>query len=133
MGTDKWLPEQQLGQSSPAVLAYVGDAVYELHIRRMLAINSSGKINVLHRQAVDLVNASTQAKLFHYLDEHFLSEEEKNMARRGRNYKSGHVPKNADVVDYRYSTGLECLIGYLHLKGEDERVAELISQVGHLN
>ena len=48
--------------------------------------------------------------------------------RRGRNAKSGSVPKNTDVVTYNYSSGFEAVIGYLHLLGRTERVQEIISE-----
>ncbi|MBO8169297.1 MAG: ribonuclease III [Thermoanaerobacteraceae bacterium] len=120
-------------QLPPAVLAYVGDAVYELYVRRQMVLKGLQKVNFLHRQVVNWVNASTQAKLYHLLEENFLTEEEKGVARRGRNAKVGQVPKNANVADYRHSTGLECLIGYLHLKGNDQRVQELLSYLDELS
>lgn len=133
MTRDSWLTEDQLRQLPPAVLAYVGDAVYELYVRRQMVLKGLQKVNFLHRQVINWVNASTQAKLYHLLEEKFLTEEEKGVARRGRNAKVGQVPKNANVADYRHSTGLECLIGYLHLKGNDQRVQELLSHLDELS
>lgn len=77
------------------------------------------QINMLHRQAVSLANASTQARLLYRLEEGFLTGKEKDVARRGRNVKKGYVPQDADVTEYRYSTVLECLIGYLHLRAKN--------------
>lgn len=111
---------------SPLALAYIGDAVLELLVRTHLVAKGLQKVNVLHHKAVKFVNASAQANLLRCIEEN-LTEEERIIAKRGRNAKTGHVPKNADLMDYRYSTGLESLIGYLYLKGEAQRVKEIFS------
>lgn len=107
------------------VLAYIGDAVYELAVRTLLISQGSVKVNRLHQEAVQYVNAAAQAKALRAL-EGKLNEREAAVARRGRNTKSAHVPRNADVLDYRQSTALECLIGYLYLKRDTERLAEIL-------
>lgn len=112
-------------QLSPLVLAYIGDAVYELAVRKHLVEKGLCQVNTLHREAVHYVRADTQAKLLRALDDK-LTDQERAEARRGRNAKSSHTPKGAGVVEYRQSTGLECLVGYLYLRGEDERLNELL-------
>lgn len=112
----------------PLVLAYIGDAVYELQVRQRLAARGITNVNQLHREAVRYVNAGTQARLLHYLNPD-LDPLEKQIARKGRNAKSGHVPKNTDMSDYRHSTGLECLVGYLFLKKEDHRLDFIFSSL----
>jgi len=114
---------------SPAVLAYVGDAVYELAIRQHLACKMGhSKVNKLHRETVKQVRAGAQASVLQKLGGS-LTEKEAEMVRRGRNVKSGHVPKSAKVLDYRHSTGLECLVGYLYLKGDMKRLEEIMAFV----
>lgn len=107
------------------VLAYIGDAVYELAIREFLVAQGLSKVNQLHRTAVKYVKAGAQAKALFGL-EGKLSETEMAVVRRGRNAKSATVPKGADVIDYRHATALEALIGYLYLKGQQERLQEII-------
>ncbi|NLC77612.1 MAG: ribonuclease III [Clostridia bacterium] len=116
---------------SPLALAYVGDAVYELYIRVLLVGQGSPKMKDLHRQAVKYVRAGTQAAFLKEL-EPLLTEEELAVVRWGRNAKSGHTPKSADVLEYRHSTGFEALIGYLYLKGRQERLFELLGELGPL-
>lgn len=111
---------------SPLVLAYIGDAVYEMYIRLNL-LPQIPKVHDLHQAVTKNVCASNQAKVLHALEQD-LTEEERDIARRGRNAKS-HVPKNADLFDYRYSTGFEALIGYLYLSGEIERLNYLLGRV----
>jgi len=111
-------------QLSPLALAYVGDAVLELYVRTYLLYTGRQNVHALHKKAVQYVNASAQANLLKKLKDG-LSPEELGIAKRGRNAKSGHLPKNADVLDYRFSTGLECLIGYLYLKGDYQRLDEI--------
>ncbi|HHU62138.1 MAG TPA: Mini-ribonuclease 3 [Natronincola sp.] len=115
-----------LQELSPLVLAYVGDAVYELFIRTKL-IAFPAKVHQLHREAVKYVQASSQAEIIRSWEPH-LTEKEKDVVRRGRNAKSG-VPRHGDVVEYRYSTGMEALIGYLYLSNQHERLKELLNNV----
>src|SRR5690554_6289531 len=105
-------PKLNAEQLSPLVLAYVGDAVYELFIRTKLAAQP-GKMHELHQTAVQYVQASSQARIIHALEPK-LTTAEKEIVRRGRNAKGG-VPRHGDVAEYRYSTGFEALIGYLYL------------------
>ena len=108
-------------------LAYMGDAVYEKYIRHHLLLKGAVKPHLLHREATKFVSAKAQSKVIHYiLEEGILDEEEQGVVRRGRNAKSGTVPKNTDVQTYRYSTAFEALIGYLFLSGRMERAEEII-------
>ncbi|MGB9662383.1 MAG: Mini-ribonuclease 3 [Moorellaceae bacterium] len=109
------------------VLAYVGDAVYELLVRSYLVcLGGGGAVDHLHRKAVKFVAARNQARLVPRLEE-FLTEEEKEVMRRGRNAKSGHLPRHASVLEYRYSTALETLFGYLYLKGKWGRLQQVFA------
>ena len=110
-------------------LAYMGDAVYESAVRKYILLNRpSLKVNELHKQAIRYVKASSQAKaMLDMLHSDFLTEKETSVVKRARNH-SANTPKNADVSDYRYATGLEALIGYVHLMGEKQRRHELIKK-----
>ncbi|HHT43061.1 MAG TPA: ribonuclease III [Firmicutes bacterium] len=119
-------PNLDLKALSPLALAYVGDAVFELFIRTKL-VGYPAKMHELHRSAVKYVQASRQAEIIHAWEPE-LTEEEKEVVRRGRNAKGG-VPRHSDVVEYRYSTGMEALVGYLYLSGRQERLLELLSRV----
>ncbi len=117
---------------SPLVLAYMGDAIYEVYIRQYLIDkHGMGKVNDLHKKAIRFVKAKSQAFAVLSLEKD-LSEEEGYIVRRGRNQKSNTVPKNADVTDYKYATGFEALIGYLHLIDEKDRMESIIYQTIHL-
>lgn len=118
------IPVKDPQQLSPSVLAYVGDAVFELFVRTVLIDKCSGSVDTIHNHAVSFVKAESQARLLRGLEE-FLTVEEKAVVRRGRNSKAGHVPKNASVVEYRYSTALESVIGYLYLSGKHARLEEI--------
>ncbi len=113
---------------SSLALAYMGDSVYETYIREKMLATQMVKVNQLHRKAISWVKASAQAKLAHRL-ELLLTEEELDVLRRGRNAKSGHVPKSAEVAEYRLATGFEALIGYLYLGGQHERLYSLLDQI----
>ncbi|CAH0347492.1 Mini-ribonuclease 3 [Bacillus sp. CECT 9360] len=110
-------------------LAYMGDAVYETYIRHHLIQKGAVKPNLLHKEATSFVSAKAQSKVIHYLLENEkLTEEELAVVRRGRNAKSGTVPKNTDVQTYRYGTAFEALIGYLYLAEQKDRLEEIIIQ-----
>ena len=113
-------------ETSSLVLAYIGDAVYELATREYLVSQGITNVNRLHKEAVRHVRASAQAKVFRGLTRH-LSETETMVALRGRNAKSGHGAKGDSVVEYRQSTGFESLIGYLYLRREWVRLKEIIN------
>ena len=108
-------------------LAYLGDSVYELHIREYLIKKGIYKVNNLQKNALKYVTAKSQCVFINnFLDNKILSEEEIDIVKRGRNAKVYSHPKNTDIVTYKWATALECLFGYLKLKKEEERIIELI-------
>jgi len=111
---------------SPLVLAYIGDAVYELMIRSKVINRGSMQVNKMHKHSAALVKASAQAQMIKTLEEE-LTEEELAVYKRGRNAKSATMAKNATMIDYRMATGFEALVGWLFLTGAYERLVELVS------
>ncbi|MEW6624976.1 MAG: ribonuclease III domain-containing protein [Bacillota bacterium] len=111
----------------PLVLAYLGDAVYELYIRTRLVTCGIARVKRLHCQSVKYVKASAQAEFIRSIAEK-LTEDELAIMKKGRNTKS-NVPRSADVSDYRYSTGLESLLGYLYLKNNKKRLMEILEML----
>ncbi len=111
-------------QMNPVVLAFVGDAVYTLYVRRELALAHGYKTGELNREASEKVSAHGQnEKLARILP--LLTEEEEEIFRRGRNAKKPTKSKNATVQEYVRSTGFEALLGYLYLTGQDDRIEAL--------
>jgi ribonuclease III family protein len=108
-------------------LAYMGDAVYEQAVREHLLRSGRVKPNVLHREATKYVSAKSQAAVLQeMLESDYLTEEEAAVMRRGRNAKSGSIPKNTDVGTYKNSSGFEAVLGFLYLLGRTERTEEFI-------
>lgn len=120
------LSETAAAQLPPLTLAYIGDCVFELYVRTKLTLKGTGNAGTLHRESVGIVNARAQAEFAHGV-ENALSERERDVFRRGRNAKSGTAPKNMSVVDYRYATAVEAVVGYLYLSGQDERLEEILN------
>lgn len=118
-------PFLEARQLHALVLAYIGDAVYDLYVRQYVVSKGHYKPNELHRQATRYVSAKAQARILHEMIP-ILTEEEHEVVKRGRNAKSGTVPKNTDVVVYRHSTGFEALVGYLYYEKRYERLQELL-------
>ena len=112
----------------PLVWAYVGDNVYELFIRTYLVNNSKMNPHKLHVEAIKYVKAQAQAEILEGLQD-FLTDEEKDIVRRGRNAENHHLPKNANVADYSHATAFEALIGYLYLSKQDDRLKEIFNKI----
>lgn len=113
------------------VLAYIGDAVYELEVRKALIEKGYYRGNRLHKEAIRRVNAPMQSKLIlSILDE--LTPEEADAFRRGRNTKPKYIPKQSNITEYTNATGLESLMGYLYLKEEKDRIREIINRLEDL-
>ena len=112
---------------SPLIWAYVGDSVYELYIRTHLTNTTKLKPHKLHIESIKYVKAGAQAKILEKLMAE-LTEQEKEIVKRGRNAENHHLPKNATVQEYMYSTAFEALIGYLYLTKQDERLKEILEK-----
>ena len=117
-----------VNQMSPLVWAYIGDSVYEQYIREYLVKNTKYKPHKLHMEATKYVKAGAQAEILKKLETE-LTDEELNIVRRTRNTQNHHLPKNASVTEYKYSTAFEGLIGYLYLTGQKERLKELLDKI----
>ena len=127
-------------------LAFEGDAVYSLYIRRHLIFQGQTKPNQLHRLATRYVSAKAQASLIEkmleqrqmcirdrasliekMLEQELLTEKELDIYKRGRNANSHTKAKNTDVITYKMSTGFEAVMGYLHMTEDIARLEELIA------
>ncbi len=118
----------EVRQMSPLTWAYVGDSVYEQYIRTYLINTTRLKPHELHVKAIKYVKAKAQADILQKIEKE-LTEEEKDIVRRGRNTQSHHIAKNASFQDYMYSTAFEALIGYLYLTKQDKRLSEILNKI----
>ena len=116
---------QEVKMLSPLVWAYVGDSVYELFVRTKLVNDSNAKPHKLHIESIKYVKAQAQANPLKKIME-YLTDEEKDIVRRGRNTENHHVAKNANVAEYSQATAFEALIGYLYLTKQDKRLYEIL-------
>jgi ribonuclease-3 family protein len=114
-------------QLNTDVLAYIGDAVYEIFVRELMLEEGRLRANSLHRSTTAYVNAHAQADAVRGMLEE-LTEEEQRIVKRARNHKFHSKAKNADPLTYKWATGFEALIGYLHLAGEEERLRRVLSR-----
>ena len=109
-------------------LAFEGDAVYSLYIRRHLIFQGQTKPNQLHRLATSYVSAKAQANLVQkMLETQLLTEKEEEIYKRGRNAHSHTKAKNTDIITYKMSTGFEAVMGYLHMTEDIARLEELVT------
>ncbi|MBC7972023.1 MAG: Mini-ribonuclease 3 [Verrucomicrobia bacterium] len=119
------LSEASIQQLPPAALAYLGDAVYELYVRRFYLLPPK-RLQSYHGQVVAQVRAERQADHLRSLAPS-LTESELILLKRGRNAATGH-PKRIDPSIYQQATSLETLIGYLYLTNP-QRLAQLLAQL----
>lgn len=110
------------------VLAYLGDGVYEVYIRKYLVDKKISKLNILQKEAIKYVSAKGQCELVtNLINSNFLTNEELNVFKRARNHKSNSHPKNTDIITYKYATGFEAVIGYLFINNNIKRIEEIIN------
>ena len=115
----------QIQQLSPASLAYIGDAVYELYIRTHYLLPPK-RLSDYHNQVVSKVRAESQAASLRRLEPH-LTDGEREILRRGRNGATG-APRRLSPEIYQQATSLETLIGYLYLQNP-QRLNQLLSKL----
>ena len=119
------MKEVDVHSYSPLTLAYIGDSIYDLIIKRLVINQGNRQVNKLHKETSMYVQASTQSLMMRAMQEE-LTEEEHAVYKRGRNAKSVSPAKNQSITDYRRATGFEALLGYLYLKKEWKRMLDLV-------
>ena len=111
-------------------LAYLGDAIYEIYIRKYLVNKGIIRVNDLQKTAVNYVSAKSQSKFLQQMIEaSFFTEDEINLIKRSRNNKGTSHPKNTDIITYKHATALETLIGYLYLENNNQRIDEIMNYI----
>lgn len=111
-------------------LAYLGDAIYEVYIRKYLLDKGICKVNDLQKESVKYVSAKAQSDFLEKMfNDEFLTDEEILVVKRARNHKSHGSPKNTDIVTYKRATGLEALIGYLEINDDKKRILEIMNYI----
>lgn len=111
---------------NPLQMAYVGDTIHDLYVRSLLLARGMSA-GAMHKQAVRMVSAAAQARMLDVI-EPMLTQEEADIARRGRNAQAKHAaPRHADPADYARATGLEALWGYLYITGQCKRLDTLMN------
>ena len=119
---------QQVNAISNLGLAHMGDCVFEILCRAYLCAQGEKTVDKLHRDTIQMVKATSQAKFVEKLLP-LLSEEEMSFYRRGKNAHVHAVPKSASPAEYAKATGLEALFGALYLLGRTQRINELFKAV----
>lgn len=109
-------------------LAYIGDAVYELQIRKKLVDTGKPNVDVLHKEAIKYVSANAQAKAVKVMLKDFLTDNEIRLVKRARNQKITSKPRNAEIINYKLATGFEALIGNLYMENNFKRLDDCIDK-----
>ena len=122
------LSRQEINAISNLGLAHMGDCVFEILCRAYLCAKGGKNVGNLHRDTINMVKASSQAKFADKLLPH-LNEEELSWYRRGKNSHVHAVPKSCTPAEYAKATGLEALFGALYLSGQTGRINELFQLV----
>ena len=111
----------------PLALAYLGDTIFDLYVRSILVMTRPVSPKDLHVTASGIVNAASQARIAKSLLP-VMTDKELSVYKAGRNQHPQSLPKNMSPVDYKLATGLEALLGYLFITGQDDRLMELLEQ-----
>ena len=123
--------DSELINMPTSFLAYIGDTVFELHTRTNTITLKAGSIQEIHCATVSRVRAGAQAAAVREMMD-FLTEAEQDLVRRARNAHQGTTAKHATKADYRLATAFECLLGFLYLKGDDERLAQIMTKADEI-
>lgn len=119
-----------INAKNQAVLAYIGDAIYELEIRKYLLSKNINNVNELQKEAVLYVSARAQANILNVLiEKSVLTDEEITIIKRARNYKPASKPKHSDIKTYKKATALEALFGTLYLNNDKIRIKEIMKEI----
>lgn len=116
---------EEINLLSPLTWAYIGDCIYELYVRTNLVNTTKLKPHAMHLKAIEKVKAHSQEENLKKIYD-MLTDEEKDIVRRGRNAENHHLPKNANVQEYMYATAFEALIGYLYLTKQEKRLKQIL-------
>lgn len=119
--------ETDIRMMDSLALAYIGDAYYSMYMRKRAIATQITQVRVLHELVAHIVSATVQSKALHELEPD-LTEEELEICRRARNAHST-VPKSASVAEYRQSTALEALVGYLYLSQKNKRLQIIMDKL----
>ena len=112
------------------VLAYIGDAVYELKIRKYLISKKINKVNILQKESINFVSASSQADILDDLiKQNILTEKELHLVKRARNYRPHSKPKSTSIKTYKKATALEALFGMLFINNNETRIDEIMKEI----
>lgn len=120
----------KISEISGSTLAYIGDAIWSLYVREYLVNKGYNRAKDLQTKSVRFVSAKAQAGFyFKLMEDEFFLEDELEIFKRGRNFKSDSVPKNTDVATYRTSTGFEAVLGYWYIEKKTDRLNECWDKV----
>lgn len=112
------------------VLAYIGDAIYEVLVRKYLIDKGFIKVNDLQKEALNYVSAKNQALfLKELLNNDFFTTYEIEIIKRARNTKTHSKPKNCDILTYKHATALESVFGYLYMNNKYDRIKEIFDYI----
>ena len=113
-------------QYSPLALAYMGDSILDLLVKKYFVTHSNMQPHKYHVEVSKIVKAVNQADYIDQIMEE-LSEDELDVYKRGRNTNTHSNAKNATMAQYRKATGKQALYGYLYLKGDMERLQYFVN------
>jgi ribonuclease-3 family protein len=112
---------------SPLALAYIGDSIYDLMVKKHFVIKSNMQPEKYHKVVTSIVSANAQSAFIDsYMDK--LTEKEQAVYKRGRNSSPHTKAKNASLENYLKATGFEAVLGYLYLSEQEDRLKEIIDE-----
>lgn len=111
-------------------LAYLGDSIYEIYIRKYLLEQGIVRVKDLQERAIKYVSAKAQSTyLKRWIALDLLTSNELGIVYRARNHKGNRHPKSTDIITYKHATALEALIGYWYLEKQFERLNKMMTKI----
>lgn len=121
------MEESLVKMYSPLALAYIGDSIYDLMVKKHFVIKSNMQPEKYHKVVTSIVSANAQSAFIDsYMDK--LTEKEQAVFKRGRNSSPHTKAKNASLENYLKATGFEAVLGYLYLSEQEDRLKEIIDE-----
>ena len=108
-------------------LAFIGDAIWELEIRRYY-LQFGYSIPTLNKYVKNKVNARYQSLIYKQIIEE-LDEKFKVIGKRAKNSNIKTFPKTCTVMEYKEATALEAVVGAMYLLNKEEEIKKIINIV----
>ncbi|MBR1988278.1 MAG: Mini-ribonuclease 3, partial [Clostridia bacterium] len=119
---------KSISNKNALVLAYLGDSVFSLMVRKYLVETCGEKVRGLNKRANTVVCAKAQAEFMTKLMIG-LDEVEKSVVMRARNSHINNKAKNSTYGEYSLATQFEALVGFWYLTKQEDKLNAMFDRL----